>query len=84
MAVVVVSCLISARPPQSTTAKRYLEWLRASVDSLIAAVNSGERQQPADVTLAVAVAGLSAVSMSPVVADLAAAYDVATAPREVL
>jgi uncharacterized protein (TIGR04222 family) len=77
MAVVSVGFLIANRSPQPRGAKRYFEWLRASAESALAALNDGQRQQAADVTLAVAIAGLCAMQMSPATVDLARAYEIA-------
>jgi hypothetical protein len=83
-AVVAFSVMLADRPSPSTAAKRYLDWLEASVESSLTAVNAGQRRQPAEVTLAVALAGISAMGMSPVLADMARAYQIATESRDIV
>lgn len=73
--IIVTSMLLSARSPQSRATKLYLQWLRAEVDSCVAGVGAGRRRQPVDVTLAVAVAGISTLASVPGLGDLASAYE---------
>jgi hypothetical protein len=70
-AIVLLSVVLSGRSWQTRAAKRYLAWLAEETRCLVSEVSAGRRRQPVDVTLAVAIGGISTVASIPGIGDLA-------------